>query len=88
MGQEKKNRYQLRQAAGVYWLIDMEQTGVPFVKPVPVNEMGAGIWKLLNGVQEDQVAEILCREYGIGREQAVQDVKHFLKDLKKHGIII
>ena len=35
-----KERYQLRQAAGAYWLLDMEQ-GEQYKKPFMLNECGA-----------------------------------------------
>ena len=35
--------YQLRYAAGIYWLLDMSQPGYPYRKPLPLNEMGAAI---------------------------------------------
>ncbi len=78
--------YQLRRAAGICWLIDMEQGGVPFKKPIPVNEMGADLWELLETGQKEAAVEKLCKEYRIEREEAARDVEMFLDDLRKHGI--
>ena len=88
MDGKKESRYQLRRAAGVCWLIDMEQKGVPFQKPIPVNEMGAEIWELLVCGQRDRIVEKLCEEYQIERVEVIQDVEYFIKDLEKHGIFI
>lgn len=81
------SRYQLRKAAGMYWILDMEQEGAPYRKPVPVNEMGAAIWKLLaQGYEEKKIAEILCGEYGIKEEETLADVLQFRKQLKEWGL--
>ena len=39
-------RYQIRKAAGVYWLLDMEQSGIEGRGCVMLNESGALIWNL------------------------------------------
>lgn len=36
----QKNRYQLRCAAGKYWLLDMEQDGETYRPPLMLNESG------------------------------------------------
>lgn len=86
--QRRDVRYQLRHAAGLYWLIDMEQKGVPFKRPVPMNEVGAVIWNMLQEGQRDRIADRLCMEYQVSREQAAQDVEQFLKNLSRHGVSI
>lgn len=86
--EENSARYQLRKAAGIYWLIDRKQEGVPFRKPVTLNEMGADIWRLLMKMQKNQVVENLCGEYQINREQAERDIEQFLDELRKYGISV
>ena len=55
---ENKKKYQLRKAAGIYWLMDMEQEGIPYRKPIPVNDTGADIWTLHEaGKSKDEIAE-------------------------------
>ena len=44
MLQKQSERYQIRQAAGMYWLLDMEQPGIPYRQPVLLNETGAAFW--------------------------------------------
>lgn len=41
----QKNKYQLRCAAGKYWLLDMEQDGEPYRPPLMLNESGAYIFR-------------------------------------------
>lgn len=86
---EEKSRYQLRKAAGVYWILDMEQEGVPYRKPVPVNELGADIWKLMvQGYDEREIAEILCREYEGEKEDVLTDVLQFQNQLAECGVFL
>lgn len=78
-----KGRYQVRKAAGQYWLLDMEQTGVDRLKYVMLNESGAYIWELYERLQsEEGVAEELHREFGISVEEALADVRQFLKQIE------
>lgn len=48
MEQDKKsgnNGYELRKAAGLYWLLDLRQDGEHYKPPLAMNEMGAEIFK-------------------------------------------
>ncbi len=85
----EKNRtsdYQLRFAAGGYWILDMGQEGVPYKKPLSVNEIGADIWKMMEqGMERDEIADRLCREYGAEREIVMEDIEHFQKKLREFG---
>lgn len=80
-------KYRLRQAAGIYWILDIEQPGVPYREPLAVNAVGARIWELiLEGQDRDQVAEVLCREYDIGKQQVLLDIEKFEEQLRTQGI--
>lgn len=86
MGYNTKNpvqgRYQLRKAAGRYWLLDMEQPGSPYKPPVVINECGAFIWQCCEkGLSGESIAGLLSDEYGIPEEEALQDVLQFLNQL-------
>ena len=85
---KNKCRYQLRHAAGLYWLLDMEQSGTSYVSPLPLNEGGAYIWQMLvSGMSEDAVCGQLCEKYGVPPEEAQRDVHDFIVQLqdKKFG---
>lgn len=86
--EKRKNpRYQLRSAAGLYWILDMEQEGVPYRKPLPINEIGAGIWKMMEqGMEQTEIADAMCREYKVERETVLQDIVQFRKSLREYGI--
>ena len=87
--QEKNLRYQLRHAAGLYWILDMWQEGVPYRKPLAVNEIGADIWRMLeNGRSDAEIADIISRKYHADRERIGQDVLQFREKLQECGIYI
>ena len=76
-------RYQLRYAAGLYWLLDMEQSGYFYVSPLPMNECGAQIWNMLeSGMSEEAICKRLCEKYEISPKQAHRDVHDFMVQLK------
>ncbi len=79
-------KYQLRKAAGMYWLLDMEQDGVPYKSPIPMNEAGAFIWKRMEqGMDQETIAEAVSKEYGVDPETALQDVIQFREQIRMRG---
>lgn len=83
----EKERYKLRQAAGNYWLLDMEQKPGNYREPVAVNETGAMILQnYLETAKELEAAAVLSKEYEIGMDEALEDVRGFLEQLRRQGI--
>lgn len=84
-----QSRYQIRYAAGIYWLLDMEQSGYPYKKPLPLNEMGARIWeKLEEGGDSEQISVDIAKEYGVSEVEALEDIQEFCEQLRRQGIQI
>lgn len=86
MNNDKKwqNRYCLRYAGGIYWLLDCAQEGVPYREPVPMNEVGAAIWRMMEqGRSETEIAERISAEYGTDCDEVLQDVRQFRNQLLK-----
>lgn len=82
-------RYQLRYAAGQYWLLDMEQPGVPYKRPMSMNAVGAEIWELLSkGCTIEQTTEVLMKEYLVSKEEIHEDIRQFQKQLEAYGVVI
>ena len=80
-------RYQLRHAAGQYWLIDTWQEGVPYRRPLTMNEVGADIWQMMEqGCSQKQIVDVLSREYQTSREVVEQDLAQFQAQLVRFGI--
>lgn len=83
------DKYQLRQAAGMYWLLDMSQKGLEYKKPVCMNETGAYLWELIrNGYSKEMVIKHLCEEFGLNQDEASEDVEGYYNTLLQHGIEI
>ena len=80
--------YQLRQAAGEYWLIRMDQQRFVYEKPIMLNEVGAMIWQqYMQGQTEKGIAALLQQTYGIDDQEAYQDVQQFIRQLREQGIL-
>ena len=80
-------RYQMRYAAGLYWLLDMEQPGVPYKKPLSMNEVGADIFRMMaKGFGREQIVEELCKEYQMPRSVIMSDVEQFQAELAEYEI--
>ena len=53
-----------------------------------LNEVGTMIWELIDGrTRVGQIAEAICRAYGIAPEEAGKDVVEFLASLEAAGLI-
>lgn len=53
-----------------------------------LNEVGARIWALSDGVRTiRQIAQLICEEYEVELEIAQADTMHFLRDLEDRGAI-
>lgn len=77
--------YQLRYAAGMYWLLNTKQQGLNYIRPLSLNECGAYLWrKLAGGSDKTEIVNKLCEEYGLEREEALSDVEDFLKQLNAY----
>lgn len=80
--------YQLRAAAGGYWLLNMEQKGVPYQCPLSVNSVGAEIWKhLQNGEATERIVSTLSEQYTVSEKEIAEDVVAFCNQLKALGIL-
>ncbi len=87
--QNKMSEYQLRQAAGKYWLLHMEQKGVPYERPLQLNQMGAELWKLLQeGKTTEQVIKDFVIRYDVPEEEIRDDVMQFRHQLAVYGVLI
>lgn len=86
---KEPKRWQLRHAAGSYWLLDMMQGPDDRKPPLSLNQVGAEIWECLQqGMKEEAVAEQMSSRYQIDRESALEDVRGFLAGLEAKGIAI
>jgi hypothetical protein len=53
-----------------------------------VNEVGACIWELIDGVHSVRdIISIICSQYDIEEDKAINDINNFLGELEDRGII-
>lgn len=84
-----ENSYSLRYAAGSYWLIDMSQKGIPYKRPMTLNEVGAKIWDMLTaGYWITDISEKLSVEYDISKAEIEEDINQFINQLRAYGVKI
>lgn len=82
-----EKQYILRKAAGIYWLLDRKQPGVPYKAPLQMNQMGAEIWKMYeSGKSKKEIIRLMCMEYDADIELVEKDVSDFLLQLEQYGI--
>lgn len=82
MNFKMQNRYSLRYVGGIYWLLDIAQAGVPYREPIPINEVGADIWWLMEqGRSEAEIVDCISAEYGTDRDVVKLDVEQFKNQL-------
>lgn len=83
-----KSEYQLRCAAGQYYLLNMAQKGIPYERPIMVNSMGAEMWQeLVQGKTAEQIAEYLGKKYEVATEAIKTDILRFCEQLKEQGVL-
>lgn len=85
---EADRRYQLRHAAGRYWLLDMQQEGLTYRKPIELNECAALIWEMcVRKRTQEEIASELQKHYGISMQQARKDAEQFIIRLREQGLV-
>lgn len=79
--------YQLRKAAGAYWLLAMKQNGKEYQQPLMLNESGALIVEAVTqGNSKEMIAEEFAERFSLSKEEALEDIEGFLKQLSVYGI--
>jgi len=53
-----------------------------------LNEVGSRVWELINGQRSlEEVVDVICEEFEIGRTEADRDVREFLAALEEHRML-
>jgi len=55
-----------------------------------LNELGTIIWQAADGATplEDIVAQTVCLQYAVERDEALHDAEAFVRELAEHGIML
>lgn len=77
-----REKYRLRRVAGMYWLLNVEQPGIPYEKPVALNQTGAMICGMLEeGAGAEEISRAMSASYGISVPEAREDLEQFVRQL-------
>ena len=84
-----KEGFILREIAGSFVVVPVGQNLVDFSSMITLNETGAFLWNvLLEGASEDELCKKLLLEYeGVSEEDALSDIKDFIKILEEKNIL-
>ena len=83
-----KNGFVLRQLADTWVVLPLLSRSTSFNGMMTLNETGAFLWHALEkGSDTETLAEALCDEYEVTREQALADVETFLATLREADCI-
>lgn len=85
---EIKKQVILRSVAGEHMLIPVGETVFEYNGIFMMTESGKLLWEsIVKGAEEEELTEIIMKEYEIDSDTASADVKEFLEMLKAFGII-
>jgi hypothetical protein len=83
-----KDGFMLRQIAGSWVVVPLEQRVVEFDGLMSLNESGAMLWKLLEaGAEIDDLVKAITNEYTIDEDTARKDIEELLDNLAAKGLI-
>lgn len=78
----------LKDIAGSFVVVPVGDNLVDFSAMITLNETGAFLWKLLaDDVSVHELADAMCKEYDISKEEALADVKEFTDTLIEKKVL-
>ena len=76
------DRFVLRKAGGLYWLLDTEQEGPNYKRPVALNAVGADIYIMIKeGKNKEEIITQLMNKYEADEKSIRDDVENFMSIL-------
>ena len=84
-----KEGFILKEIAGSFVVVPVGQNLVDFSSMITLNETGAFLWNALSEeASEEQLCEKLLSEYeGVSQEEALSDIRDFVKVLNEKNIL-
>ena len=79
--------FSLRSIGDVYLLVPLQDETFQKEKIIPTNAVGALLWKAMQ-CTEEMLSHAVSAEYEISREDALKDIRLFLKELQKAGALL
>lgn len=81
-----KPGYVLREIAGEFMAIPVSAENTSDI--VVLNPVSAILWEeLQNKKTIDELADVICSKFDIGKEEASADIKEFIESLMAKGVI-
>ena len=86
---KQKTGFTLRPLGSDFILLAEGAEVINFNKMLTFNESAAYLWQQLEGKEfsAEQMADLLCKEYEVGREQALEDAKLLAEKWSEAGVI-
>jgi len=79
----------LRRVGNMYMIVDARTGQANLTHVYNLNETAAAVWQLAAAGEftAEKLAEGVCREYEIGYDEALRDVKALLESWQKYGLL-
>ena len=78
----------LKDIAGSFVVVPTGDKLVDFSASITLHETGAFLWNLLSDeISIEELADAMCSEYEISKEEAVLDVTEFVETLKNKKVL-
>lgn len=83
-----KDGFMLRVVAGQHVVVPLGERVVEFNGIMTLSESGAWLWKALEkDVQEEELLQVLLKEYDVDEETAKTDIQEYVTSLREKSII-
>ena len=83
-----KNGFLCREVAGQWVVVPLGERVVEFNGIMTLSESGALLWRnMLSDIQEDDLVQIIRKEYIVDEESARVDIQAFVASLRENGLI-
>lgn len=85
-----KDNLKLRKMGSNYMIVDTDTEQVNMVDVYTLNETAATLWQAFEGREftPEEMADYLCEEYDVAREQAGHDVEVMLGEWREFGLTV
>ena len=78
----------LKDIAGSFVVVPTGDNLVDFSAMITLNETGAFLWNLLSDeITVEELADAMCSEYDVSKEDALSDVNEFVETLKSKKVL-
>ena len=85
-----KQGFKLNSVCGQNFLVPMGEGNVDYSKLIALNEYSLLLWRRMEEGEftEDDLVQVLLKEYEVSEDVALTDVKNIIKQFKEEQIII